>query len=155
MSIRSRTPALAGVVCAALLLAGCSSSGTVGGSAQGGTAGLVGGTTGGTTGGSGGTSDGTGGADAGCAQAQSAIENAEQAQSEIATNPQDVLSKVTTDMNQLRTAATTTQKPGAAQAINKVADDLQSLLAQSQSGQNPDPSTALADARTVLTICGG
>jgi hypothetical protein len=153
MSIRSRTPALAGVVCAALLLAGCSSSGTVGGSAQGGTAGLVGGATGGSGGTSGGTG-GTGGTDAGCTQAQSAIENAEQAQSETHTNPKDVLNKVTTDMNQLRTAATTTQKPGAAQAMNKVADDLQSLLTQSQSGQNPDPSTALADAQTVLTICG-
>jgi len=150
MSVRSRIPALAGVACAALLLAGCSSSGTVGGSARGGTAGL----SGGTTGGSGGTSDGTGGADAGCAQAQSAIANAEQAQSEIATNPQDVLSKVTTDMNQLRTAATTTQKPGAAQAMNKLADDLQNILAQSRTEQNPDPSTALADAQTVLTICG-
>jgi len=153
MSVRSRIPALAGVACAALLLAGCSSSGTVGGSARGGTAGLSGGTTGGSGGTSGGTG-GTGGTDAGCTQAQSAIENAEQAQSEISSNPQDVLHKVTTDMDQLRTAATTTQKPGAAQAMNKLADDLQNILAQSRTEQNPDPSTALADAQTVLTICG-
>jgi hypothetical protein len=151
MSIRSRTPALAGVVCAALLLAGCSSSGTVGGSAQGGTAGQVGGT----TGGSGGTSGGTGGTDAGCTQARSAIENAEQAQPEIATDPQDVANKLTTDMSQLRTAATITQTPGAAQAMNKVADDVQHLLDQARSGPSGDPSAALADAQTVLTICGG
>ncbi|MBS2533616.1 hypothetical protein KGQ20_12630 [Catenulispora sp. NF23] len=141
-------------MCAALLLAGCSSSGTVGGSAHGSTAGLLGSTTGGSGGTSGGTG-GTGSSDAGCAQAQTAIADAEQAQSEIGTNPQDVVTKVTTDMGQLRTAATMTQNQDAAQAMNKVADDMQSILSQAANGQNPDPSTALADAKTVLTICGG
>ena len=150
MSIRTHAPTLASAVCAALLLAGCSSSGTIGSSAKSGTAGLVGGTTGGT----GGTSGGTGGADAGCTKALSAIADAEQAQAEISTNPRDVMNKVTTDKSQLRAAATMTHKPGAAQAMNKVADDLQALLTQARSGQHTDPSTALADAQAVLTICG-
>jgi hypothetical protein len=140
-----------GAVCAALLLAGCSSSGTVGSgtSAAGGT---TGGLTGGTTGKTGGTSGGTTGTDTSCAQAMLAIQNAEKAQN--STSPQAALQGVSTSIGQLHAAALTTQKPGAKDAMNKVADDLQNILNEARNGQTPDTQQALTDAQAVATICG-
>jgi len=147
MSTRPRIPAVAGAVCAALLLAGCSSSGTVGagGSASGGVAGLTGGTSGGT----GGTSSGP---DAGCTSAMLAIQSAERAQTN--TNLQAAVSAANTSIGQLRAAAATTQKPGGKDAMNKVADDLQSIVSQAAAGHQPDTSEALRDAQIVASICG-
>jgi hypothetical protein len=155
MSTRPRIPALAGAVCAcaALLLAGCSSSGTVGGStsATGGvTGGFAGGTTGGTSGKSGGTTGG--GTDTSCQQAMLAIQNAEKAQN--STSAQAALQGVSTSIGQLHAAALTTQKPGGKDAMNKVADDLQNILNEARNGQTPDTQQALTDAQAVATICG-
>lgn len=160
MSTRPRIPAVAGAVCAALLLAGCSSSGTVGagGSSGGGVAGLTGGTSGGTggtsggTGGTGGTSGGTGGTDTGCTQAMLAIQDAEKAQTN--TNLQAAVSAANTSIGQLRAAALATQKPGGRDAMNKVADDLQAIVTQVAAGHQPDTTSALRDAQIVAGICG-
>jgi hypothetical protein len=145
MSSRHRIPVLVGAVCTAVLLAGCSSSGTVGGNnaAQG--------TSGGTSGGTGGA---TGGAasDRGCSEALLAIQNAEKAQN--STNPQAALQALTTSIGQLRDAAQATQVSGGKDAMNKVADDLQAIETQAQSGQQPSTSQALADGQAVVTLCG-
>lgn len=141
MSTRPRVPALAAAVCAALLLAGCSSSGTVGNSTP--AAGGTGGATGGNTG---------GGTDTSCAQAMLAIQNAEKAQN--SSSPQAALQGVSTSIGQLHAAALTTQKPGGKDAMNKVADDLQNILNEARSGQTPDTQQALTDAQVVATICG-
>ncbi|MEY9856367.1 type IV secretory pathway TrbL component [Catenulispora sp. GAS73] len=153
MSTRPRIPAVVGTVCAALLLAGCSSSGTVG--AGGTSSGGVGGLTGGTSGGTGGTSGGTGGnsgTDTGCTQAMLAIQNAERAQTN--TNLQAAVSAANTSIGQLRAAAAVTQKPGGKDAMNKVADDLQAIVSQAAAGRQPDTSEALRDAQIVASICG-
>ena len=140
MSTCPRMPALAGAVCAALLLAGCSSTGTVGSvSAAGGAAGGTGGTTG-------------GGTDPGCRQAMIAIQNAEKAQN--AADPQAAFQGVSTSIGQLHAAAFTSKKPGAKDAINKVADDLQNIINETRSGQTPDTQQALTDAQAVAGICG-
>ena len=148
---------MVGAVCAALLLAGCSSSGTVGGkgSSSGGVGGFTGGTSGGTggsSGGIGGLSGGSGGTDAGCAEAAVAIQNAEKAQN--STSPQSALKGVQTAIGQLRDAALTTQKPGGKDAMNKVADDLEEILTQAKSGQTPSTQQALTDAQAVASACG-
>ena len=160
MSTRPRIPAVVGAVCAALLLAGCSSSGTVGagGTSSGGVGGVTGGTsggtggTGGTSGGTGGTSGGNGGTDTGCTQAMLAIQNAERAQTN--TNLQAAVSAANTSIGQLRAAASATQKPGGKDAMNKVADDLQAIVSQAAAGRQPDTSEALRDAQIVASICG-
>jgi hypothetical protein len=156
MSSRSRIPVLVGAVCAAVLLAGCSSSGTVGtasstgaaGAASGGAAGGSGGTGG--TGGTGG--DSAGGADAGCTEAMLAIQNAEKAQN--SSSGQAAIQGAQTSIGQLRAAANATKKPGGKYAINKVADDLQAIVTQAAQGQTPDTSLALTDAQQVASICG-
>lgn len=154
MSIHPRIPALAGAVCAcaALLLAGCSSSGTVGSSST--TGGATGGVTGGSAGGTSGATGGTvgGGTDTSCQQAMLAIQNAEKAQNN--SNAQAALQGVSTSIGQLHAAALTTQKPGGKDAMNKVADDLQNILNEARSGQTPDTQQALTDAQAVATICG-
>ena len=149
MSTRPRIPALVGAVCAAMLLAGCSSSGTVG-SGSSATGGAKGGFAGGATGGTGGTTGGS--TDASCSQAMLAIQNAEKAQN--STSPQAALQGVSTSIGQLRAAALTTQKPGGKDAMNKVADDLQNILNEARSGQTPDTQQALTDAQAVQSICG-
>lgn len=162
-------------MCAALLLAGCSSSGTVGSGKPGGK-GFAGGTgkypsitlpgvagstgdSGGTSGSSGGASGGNSGAasggnggDDGCTQALIAIQSAKGAQS--AGSPQEAASTIEHSIAQLNDAAGHTQKPGAADAITKVSGDLQAILAQLSNGQQPDTSTALTDAQAVVTACG-
>ena len=100
MSTRPRIPALVGAVCAAMLLAGCSSSGTVG-SGSSATGGAKGGFAGGATGGTGGTTGGS--TDASCSQAMLAIQNAEKAQN--STSPQAALQGVSTSIGQLRDGA--------------------------------------------------
>lgn len=154
MSTRPGIPALVVVACAAVLLAGCSSSGTISGDSAANTTGGVsgGGTVG--TGGSGGTggSSGGGGGDTGCNQAMLAIQNAEKAQN--SANPQTALKGVNTSISQLRAAALTTQKAGGKDAMNKVADDLQAVLSAAESGQQPDTQQALTDAQVVATVCG-
>jgi hypothetical protein len=153
MSSRPRIPVLIGAVCAAVLLAGCSSSGTIsGGSSNDSSGGFTGGTSGGSTGSSGGTSGGNGGTDAGCAQALLAVQNAEKAQN--SSNPQTALNALNTSIGQLRNAAGKTQKPGGKDAMNKVADDLEAIKTQAQSGQNPSTQQALDDAQQIATICG-
>ena len=155
MSSRPHISAVFGAVCAALLIAGCSSSGTVGGSASSNNdvSGFTGGTSGGTSGGaSGGTSGGSGGSDAGCTEAMQAIQNAEKAQN--STDAQSVLKVAQTSISQLRDAAQNTQKPGAKDAMNKVADDIQDIVTQAESGQQPSPQKALSDAQVVIGICG-
>lgn len=151
MSTRPRIPALAGVVCAcaALLLAGCSSSGTVGESSSA-TGGVTGGFAGGTSGKSGGTTGG--GNDTSCQQAMLAIQNAERAQN--SASAQAALQGVSTSIGQLHAAALTTKKPGGKDAMNKVADDLQNILNEARNGQTPDTQQALTDAQAVATICG-
>lgn len=157
MSSRPRIPLLIGAACTALLLAGCSSSGTIsgGGSAGGTLGGLTGGASGdsggssGTTGGTGGTDAGT---DAGCTSAMLAIQNAEKNQN--ATNPQTALQALSTSIGQLRAAANTTKKPGGKDAMNRVAADLQTILTNAQSGQTPDTQQAFTDAQLVADICG-
>ncbi|WP_194915512.1 hypothetical protein [Catenulispora rubra] len=143
MSTRPRIPAMAGAVCAALLLAGCSSSGTVGagGSSSGGVGGLTGATSGGNS-----------GPDTGCTQAMLAIQNAEKAQTN--TNLQAAVSAANTSIGQLRAAALATQKPGGRDAMNKVADDLQAIVTQVAAGHQPDTTSALRDAQIVAGICG-
>lgn len=152
MSTRPRVPALAGAVCAcaALLLAGCSSSGTVGDSGSA-TGGVTGGFAGGTSGGTGGTTGG-GDGDTSCQQAMLAIQNAEKAQN--SSSQQAALQGVSTSIGQLHAAALTTKKPGGKDAMNKVADDLQNILNEARNGQNPDTQQALTDAQAVATICG-
>lgn len=145
MSTRPRIPVSIGVACAALLLAGCSSSGTIGAGTTSSTGGSV---TGGKTGGS---SGGTG-TDSGCAQAILAIQGAEKAQN--SASPQTQLKGVQTSIGQLRSAAQTTHKPGGKDAMNKVADDLQTIINQAESGQTPSTQQALNDAQVVATICG-
>ncbi len=134
---------MAGAVCAALLLAGCSSSGTVGagGSSSGGVGGLTGATSGGNS-----------GPDTGCTQAMLAIQNAEKAQTN--TNLQAAVSAANTSIGQLRAAALATQKPGGRDAMNKVADDLQAIVTQVAAGHQPDTTSALRDAQIVAGICG-
>ena len=149
MSTRPRIPALAGAVCVALLLAGCSSSGTVGESSSA-TGGAAGGLVGGTSGGSGGTTGG--GTDTSCQQAMLAIQNAEKAQN--SASAQGALQGVSTSIGQLHAAALTTKKPGGKDAMNKVADDLQNILNEARNGQTPDTQQALTDAQAVATICG-
>lgn len=153
-----------GAVCAALLLAGCSSSGTISGSSKGGSSGgFIGGSSAGSS--SGGSSSGltggddsdagasdSGGGDAGCAEAATAIQNAEQAQH--SNDPQSVLKSLQTSISQLHDAASKTKKPGGKDAINKVADDLNDILSQAQSGQEPDTSQAFDDADALAQICG-
>ena len=147
MSSRPRIPVLVGAVCAAVLLAGCSSSGTISGNGSSNNA--AGGFTGGT---SGGGSGGSGGSDAGCNEALLAVQNAEKAQN--SSNPQTALNALNTSIGQLRNAASKTQKPGGKDAINKVADDLAAIKTQAQSGQTPDTQQAFTDAQAVATICG-
>ncbi|MEY9930563.1 hypothetical protein ABH926_005210 [Catenulispora sp. GP43] len=149
MFSRSRIPAIITALCATLLIAGCSSSGTVAGSGSPNT--TTGALTGGTSGGSGGNG-GNDSTDAGCSEATSAIQNAMKAE-----NTNDVpagLKVATTSIAQLRDAAQTTQKPGGKDAMNKVADDLQAVVTQVQSGQQPSIHQALADAQSVMDICG-
>ncbi|MEY9863061.1 hypothetical protein ABH935_008710 [Catenulispora sp. GAS73] len=143
MSSRPHISAVFGAACVALLIAGCSSSGTVGGDASSNSA--VGGLTGG-------NSAGSDGSDAGCTEAMQAIQNAEKAQS--STDLQAVLKVANTSISQLRDAAQTTQKPGGKDAMNKVADDIQTVVSQAESGQQPSPRQALADAQVVAGICG-
>ncbi|MEY9929045.1 type IV secretory pathway TrbL component [Catenulispora sp. GP43] len=150
MSTRPGIPALVAVACAAVLLAGCSSSGTISaGSASDTTGGQAAGSTGG-SGGTGGTSGG--GSDNGCTQAMLAIQNAEKAQN--SADPQTALKGVNTSISQLRAAALTTQKPGGKDAMNKVADDLQNIMNAAEAGQQPDTQQALTDAQVVATVCG-
>jgi hypothetical protein len=82
-----------------------------------------------------------------------AIQNAEKAQT--STDPQSALKTADTSIAQLQDAAHKTKKPGGKDAINKVADDLQNILAQAQNGKIPDESGAMADAQTIVTVCGG
>jgi len=181
MSTRYRIPIFAAAAsAAALLLAGWSSWGIVGssnGSSEDSSGGFTGGTggksdSGGASGGfssggssSGGSSSGSsssggssggalaGGADPGCAAALVAIQNAERLQS--SSDPKVVISGIRTSISQLHSAADKAKKPGAKQAINKVADDLQGILSQAQSGKNPDSSKALTDAEAVAEVCEG
>ncbi|ACU73241.1 hypothetical protein Caci_4377 [Catenulispora acidiphila DSM 44928] len=150
MSTRPRIPVSVGVACAALLLAGCSSSGTIGAGTTSSTGGSV--TGGGITGGKTGGSSGATGTDSGCAQAILAIQGAEKAQN--SASPQTQLKGVQTSIGQLRSAAQTTRKPGGKDAMNKVADDLQTIINQAESGQTPSTQQALNDAQVVATICG-
>lgn len=172
MSTRHRIPVLAAAASAAvLLLAGCSSSGVVGshsGSSKGSSGGFTGGTggdsdlsadsdlsgdsSGDSSGGSNG-GDSAGGTDPGCAAAMSAIQNAEKLQD--TSDPKAALNGIQTAISQLHSAAGKTHKPGAKQAINKVADDLGSILDQAKSGTAPDTAKALTDAEAVATACEG
>ena len=158
VSIHPRALVGVGAVCATLLLAGCSSSGTVGsgsstgGSTSGTSGGLIGGSTGGTSGGEDSDDSNSGGSDAGCTEAATAIQNAEQAQH--SNDPQSVLKTLQTSISQLHDAASKTKKPGGKDAINKVADDLNDILSQAQSGQEPDTSQAFDDADALAQICG-
>jgi hypothetical protein len=153
MSSRSRIPVLVGAVCAAVLLAGCSSSGTVGTASSTGAAGAASGGAAGGSGGTGGTGgDSAGGADAGCTEAMLAIQNAEKAQN--SSSGQAAIQGAQTSIGQLRAAANATKKPGGKYAINKVADDLQAIVTQAAQGQTPDTSLALTDAQQVASICG-
>ncbi|WP_194916611.1 hypothetical protein [Catenulispora rubra] len=130
-----------GAVCVALLVAGCSSSGTVGGSGSSNSS--VGSLTGGASGGS----------DAGCTEALQAIQNAEK----VANNTDDVQGAVkvaTASIGQLRDAANITQKPGGKDAMNKVADDVQAVVTGVENGQKPSARQALTDAQVVVGLCG-
>ena len=145
MSSRPRIPAIFCAVAATLLIAGCSSSGTV---AQSGSPNT---TTGALTGGASGGSSGSGGTDAGCSEAGQAIQNAEKA-----ARSNDIpagLKVAATSISQLRDAALTTQEPGGKDAMNKVADDMQDFVTQLQNGQQPSTHQVLADAQSVMDIC--
>ncbi|MBW8804171.1 MAG: hypothetical protein JF587_09995 [Catenulisporales bacterium] len=149
---------------AALLVAGCSSSGTVG-SHSGSSKGSSGGFTGGTGGdfdnsdsssdsSSGGSSGGdlAGGSDPGCVAAMTAIQNATKLQS--STDPKSIVTGLQTAAGQLHSAAGKTHKAGAKQAMNKVADDLGDIIDRVKSGKAPDTAQALIDAEDVSTACG-
>lgn len=144
MSVRPRIPVMVGAACAAVLLAGCSSSGTIGSASSNANGGFAGGATGGAVGGS--------GTDSGCSQAMIAIQDAEKAQN--SSNPQAALQGVNTSIGELRTAALTTKKPGGKDAMNKVADDLQNVVNLAMQGQTADTQGALKDAQIVAGICG-
>ncbi|MFL6112418.1 MAG: hypothetical protein ACJ786_13840 [Catenulispora sp.] len=153
MSTRHRPPVLAATAFAAVLLvAGCSSSGTVG-SHGGSSKGSSGGFTGGTGGDSDNSSDLITGSDPGCAVALTAIQNATKLQS--AGDPTSALTGIQTAISQLHSAAGKTRKPDAKQAIDKVADDLGTILDQAKSGKVPDTDQALTDASAVATACAG
>lgn len=154
MSTRPSITVLVGAAFAAVLLAGCSSSGSISGSgsqgsAVGGTGGVPGSASGSTPAGA---SGGNGSVDKGCAQAMTAIQDAEKAQNN--PNPQDALQEATTDIGQIRAAAATTKKPGGQAAMNKVADDLQTIVNEVAAGQKPDTSQALDDGQEVVRVCG-
>jgi hypothetical protein len=130
-----------------MLLAGCSSSGTIGSASSNAAGGVNGGATGGTGGAVGGA-----GTDAGCAQAMAAIQGAEKAQN--SASPQTAFKGVNASIGELRAAAVTTKKPGGKDAMNKVADDLQNVVTLAEQGQTPDTQGALKDAQIVAGICG-
>lgn len=81
-----------------------------------------------------------------------AIQNAEKAQK--SDGPQAALNVADTSIGQLRQAALVTRKPGGKDAMNKVADDIQALVTQAESGQNPSTHQAVTDAQVVAGICG-
>lgn len=149
MSARPRMSAIVGAACVAMLLAGCSSSGTVGvdGLSKGGAGAVTAGTSDSPSGQTGGASG-----DAGCSEALPAIQNAEKAQK--SNDPQAALKVAATSIGQLRQAALVTQKPGGKDAMNKVADDMQAVVTQAESGQKPSTHQAVADAQVVAGICG-
>jgi hypothetical protein len=145
MSTRPRIPVLFASACAALVLAGCSSTGadSAAGAAQGssGAGVLTGGETVGTS------------ADAGCTEAMTALQNAEKVQR--TQDPQTAVKTVDTSISQLQDAAGKTRKPGGKEAMTKVADDLQTIMSQAKIGKTPDESGAMTDAQALATICGG
>jgi hypothetical protein len=168
MSTRDRAPFLLTLSAAALLAAGCSSSGTLGsgsGSSGGSSHGSSGGSSGGVLGGSdssggssggalGGSSGGSdaGGADAGCAEALTTIQSTMKLQG--SSNPQAALSGLKSASRQMHDAAGKTKKPDAKDAMNKVSDDLSSMAREVQRGKVPDTSQALTDAEAVAQACG-
>lgn len=167
MSTRHRVPLTVALSAAALLVAGCSSSGTVGesGGSSGGkgssggssSGGLLGGSSGDSSGGSsgdssGGSSGGSGMSDAGCATALGAIQNAMKLQH--STDKAAAYSGLQTSIRQLHTAAGKTKVPGAKDAMNQVADDLSGIIDSVKSGKSPDTSQALTDASKVAELCG-
>lgn len=167
MSTRDRIPFFVALSAAALLAAGCSSSGTIGqgsgssGGSSGGSGGVLGGSdssggsSGGVLGGSSGDSSGgsKGGDDAGCAEARTAIQNAMKLQD--STDPQAALSGLKTASRQMHDAAGKTKNQDTKDAMNKVSDDLSSMASEVQRGKMPDTSQAMDDARAVAEACLG
>jgi hypothetical protein len=174
MSARHRVSILvAATSTAALLLAGCSSSGTIGqgsstkhqgSSSAGSSGGVLGGsdsnadsTDGSSGGSSGGSSDssgssgGSGADDPGCVAAMKAIASAQQAQH--SSDAKSAISGVQTSISQLHAASGEAKKPGVKKAIDKVAGDLQDILSQVQSGKQPSTSKALTDAQALADVC--
>ncbi|NUR59746.1 MAG: hypothetical protein HOV87_13915 [Catenulispora sp.] len=163
MSTRDRLPFVVALSAAALLAAGCSSSGTIGhgsGSSGGSSGDSSGGSSGGSSssggllgGSSGGSSGGSkaGGADAGCAEALTAIQSALKLQG--STNPQSALSGLKSASRQMHDAAGKTKNQDAKDAMNKVSDDLSSMASEVQRGKTPDTSQAMSDAGAVAEAC--
>jgi hypothetical protein len=170
MSVRYRVPALiCAASAAALLLGGCGSSGTVSSIKGGGTSGGTSTTGGSSTGGNNPTPSAgdttspaasTGGAlaglgslstDPGCKEALTALSDLTALQSD----PTKALTQFPATIAKIRDGANTTQRPGAKDAINKMADDFQGVLDGLSKGQTPDQTKLQADGEAVGLACAG
>jgi hypothetical protein len=144
-------------VSAALLLSGCSSSGTVGSSAGSKTGGTTGGTaaSGGSSSTSGGAAaavGGLGGSDPGCQAALKAANDATSAMGNM-KDPAGAATAFNNLASQMHSAAKLAQKPGAADAINKLADDYAKIASSMSGGSTPDFSGMGTDAAAMGTAC--
>ena len=180
MSARHRVPVLIGATAAAvaLLLGGCASSGTVNSKST--TGGVIGGPTGGpstpaasdsssspadnptsTDTPSSDSSDSAiagqlkalAGAmtDPGCKQTVNALGDV----LSMENDPLKLAGSLPQVIQKIRQGAATTQKPGAKDAINKLADDLQAMFDTAVKGGTPDTASIGTDSAAFATACIG